>query len=429
MTRAALIAAPASGSGKTTVTLGLLRALRDRGMAVAGAKSGPDYIDARFHEAACGRACVNLDAWAMPPDRCRSLIDRSANLVLVEGAMGLMDGAPPDGRGCAGDLAQNLDIPVIMVIDAARMAQSIRAILRGFTIERPDLTIAGVILNRVGSDRHAALLRRALDAPGLPPVLGAIPRMPGIAHPSRHLGLVQAHEREDLEQMIAQAGALIAAHVDLDRVVQLCAPPKSAQAPKSVPPAQHIAIAQDDAFSFSYPHLLQDWRDLGGQISLFSPLNDDAPPECDLILLPGGYPELYAGRLAGNSGFVHGMRSASKTTDIYGECGGYMALGQGLIDANGAAHEMLGLLPLETSFAQRKLHLGYRHVTQHHGPLAGNWTAHEFHYATTLRADGPPLLTATDAEGRDLGPQGLSLDRVHGSFMHMIDPIPQKERR
>jgi cobyrinic acid a,c-diamide synthase len=416
-----ILAAPQSGSGKTTVTLGLLRAMSRAGVPVRGAKSGPDYIDPRFHEAATGLPCPNLDAWAMVPDRLRALA-AGPGLLLVEGAMGLFDGAPPDGRGATADLARVLDLPVVLVVDAARMAQSVAPLVAGFAGHDPGVRVAGLILNRVGSARHEAMLRAALSPLGIP-VLGAVPRDAGLAHPSRHLGLVQAGERPDLDAFLDAAGAVMSARVDLDALRSLAAPLPAGPtpAPRVPPPAQRVAVAQDAAFAFAYPHLLGDWRAQGAEIATFSPLADDAVPAADLVLLPGGYPELHAGRLAGAQSFMQSLASAAQDTIIYGECGGYMVLGEALTDAHGTAHPMAGLLPLHSSFADRRLHLGYRTVTARGGPFPGRWAAHEFHYASTLRADGPPLFDALDAEGAPLLPMGLRVGRVAGSFAHLID--------
>jgi cobyrinic acid a,c-diamide synthase len=432
--RALILSAPASGSGKTTVTLGLLRAFRDRGLPVRAAKSGPDYIDPRFHEAACGRPCPNLDAWAMTPARLRALATGADTLqtgplqtgpLLIEGAMGLFDGAPPAGRGATADLARTLGLPVVLVIDAARMAQSVAPLALGFARHDPAVRVAGVILNRTGSPRHDRMLRDALAPTGLP-VLGCIPRLPDLVQPSRHLGLVQAEERPDLDAFIARAATLISDHVDLDHIHRLFAQPRysrdtAAVQPAPPPPAQRIAIARDRAFAFAYPHLLADWQAAGATLTFFSPLADDPVPPADLVILPGGYPELHAGPLSAAQTFLHSLRIAAQTTDIYGECGGYMVLGDTLTDAAGHAHAMAGLLPLATSFASRRLHLGYRHVTARGGPFPGRWAAHEFHYATTLYARGPALFTASDAEGAPLPPMGLIHGRVSGSFAHLID--------
>ena len=415
-----IIAAPSSGSGTTTITLGLLRALKRSGTLVRGAKSGPDYIDPRFHEAASGKPCFNVDAWAMDAARIKSLVAGDAPLI-IEGAMGLFDGAPPDGRGAVADLARSLKLPVIMVIDAARMAQSAAPLLAGFAQFDPDVKVASVILNKVGSVRHETMLRRAI-APLNISVLGAIPRSAEIATPSRHLGLVQAQERDDLEAFIENAADLVTQRVDLNHLSDLATSlPDLDFSRKIAPPAQHIAIAQDAAFAFAYPHILQDWRTAGAQITPFSPLLNQTVPDCDFVFLPGGYPELYAGQLARADIFLNSLRKHAETRQVYGECGGYMMLGQGLIDAQGERHQMAGLLQLETSFAKRKLHLGYRQLSAAHGPFKGDWTAHEFHYASTLNAHGIPLFKARDAEETELPDMGLIQGNVSGSFAHIID--------
>ncbi|MCA8878728.1 MAG: cobyrinate a,c-diamide synthase [Rhodobacteraceae bacterium] len=422
--RGLILAAPASGSGKTTVTLGLLRAFACRGVAVRGAKSGPDYIDPRFHEAATGADCVNLDAWAMTPARIRSLA-AGPGLLLVEGAMGLFDGAAPDGRGATADLARHLDLPVVLVVDAARMAQSVAPLVAGFAAHDRRVRIAGVILNRVGSPRHAAMLRSALASAAIP-VLGAVPREEGVSTPSRHLGLVQAAERTDLGAFLDRAADAIAGAVDLDALAGLARPlPAPLRAPRLSPPAQVVAVADDTAFGFAYPHILADWRAGGAEIRHFSPQADDAVPEAGFVFLPGGYPELHAGRIAASGRFLGSLRRAAASgIPVYGECGGFMVLGHGLTDAQGQRHAMAGLLDLETSFAERRLHLGYRRVVAPKGPMAGGWAAHEFHYATTCRAEGEPLFTATDAEGTPLDPMGLRNGSVCGSFAHLIDRVP-----
>ncbi|MEO1563060.1 MAG: cobyrinate a,c-diamide synthase [Pseudomonadota bacterium] len=420
MSKGVLLAAPHSGAGKTTLTVGIIAALRAKGIDVTSAKSGPDYIDGRFHSAVTGKFCLNLDAWAMAPDRLRHLA-RTDDLLVVEGAMGLFDGAPPDGQGSAADLAKHLGLPIILIVDASRQSHSIAALVHGFAHYRPDVHVAGLVLNRVGSARHEKILRHAL-ASIAPPVLGAVPAAPDVHRPSRHLGLVQAIEHGDLPNYIGQAMRLVTDNIDLDTLISLAGkttPPGPAAKPLS-PPAQRIAIARDAAFDFLYDHFVLDWRAQGAELSFFSPLNDDAPAIADLVFLPGGYPELHAGRLAGNTNFLNGLRAAAA---VYGECGGYMVMGDGLIDADGTRHEMAGLLRLETSFAKRSRHLGYRELA----PLGGPWSAplrgHEFHYATTLRAEGPPLFSATDAEGQPLPDMGIRNGNYCGSFAHVIDAL------
>jgi len=407
------VAAPASGSGKTTITLGLLRALSQDGVPVRGAKSGPDYIDPRFHAAACGAPCTNLDAWAMTPDRLKTLAAGSP--LIIEGAMGLFDGAPPDGKGAVADLARLFDLPVILVVDAARMAQSIAPLVAGFAHHDHKVRIAGVILNKVGSQRHEEMLRAALANIGVT-VLGAVMRDAALAMPSRHLGLVQAGEHPDLTGFLDHAAATMRKAISFDALPELR--PMPDQIRRAItPPAQRIAVAQDAAFAFAYPHLLADWQAAGAEVRLFSPLNNDAAPAADLIYLPGGYPELYAGTLAANTRFMASL----KDRRVYGECGGYMVMGHALTDADGVTHQMAGLLDLHTSFAQRKLHLGYRDLEAAAGPFQGRWKGHEFHYATTVSAKGTPLFQAKDARGTELAPMGLVNDLASGSFAHLID--------
>lgn len=421
-----ILAAPTSGAGKTTVTLALLRLLNLMGQPVRAAKSGPDYIDPRFHEAACEAPCLNLDAWAMTPDRIRSLA-QGDDLLIIEGAMGLFDGAPPDGRGAVADLARILGLPVVLVVDASHIAQSVAPLVAGFASHDPQVRVAGVILNRVGSPRHAAMLRAALAPMGLP-VLATLPRHADLAMPSRHLGLVQAGERPDLDPFLDRAAALLAEGVpddappDLATLLSLAAPlPGDTPAPRLDPPAQTIAVARDEAFAFSYPHMLADWRDRGAEITFFSPLADDPVPRAGFVFLPGGYPELHAGRIAGATRFMKTLRAHGERKPVYGECGGFMVLGDVLTDGDGVPHPMAGLLNLATSFKKRKLHLGYRTVTATKGPFTGTFLAHEFHYATTLHQSGEPLFMATDAEGSPLPPMGLREGRAAGSFAHIID--------
>lgn len=432
-----VIAAPSSGSGKTLVTLALLRALRDRGVGVASAKCGPDYIDPAFHEAAGGRACFNLDPWAMRPETlafAAGLAGASADLILAEGVMGLFDGAA-DGRGSTADLAAHFGWPVILVVDVKGQAASAVAVVRGFAGHRPDTAIAGVIFNRVGRGRHEAMLRRAMDE-HLPdiPVLGCLPKEEALAVPSRHLGLVQARENPELESLLTRAATWVSGAVDLEALQALAL---RSQLPGSevdypLPPlGQRIAVARDDAFAFSYDGLLEGWRRQGAEIEFFSPLADEGPsPGADAVYLPGGYPELQAGRLAGNARFLSGLRAAAlKDLPVFGECGGYMVLGRTLTDAEGAVHQMAGLLPVDTSFAKPRLHLGYREVElladTPLGPAASRFAGHEFHYASVTASDSDgALFRQCDALGDGAAEVGQCRGSVCGSFLHLIDRRP-----
>lgn len=425
-----LISAPSSGSGKTTVTLGLMRAFADRGVALAPGKAGPDYIDPAFHAAASRMTCFNYDPWAMRPAFiCAAAAGRSAGgrLLLIEAMMGLHDGAA-DGSGTPADLAVLLGLPVVMVVDCSRMSHSVAALVRGYADFRADVSVAGVILNKVGSIRHEAMLRDALSRVNVP-VFGALPRDPALALPERHLGLVQAGEHGWLESFIANAARLIGETCDLDALLAAAAQggekSPAGNARPFPPPGQRIAIARDNAFAFLYPHLLEGWRAAGAELAFFSPLADEGPDgAADAVYLPGGYPELHAGALANAGRFAEGMRAAAaRGARVYGECGGYMVLGDGLIDGDGTRHAMLGLLPLVTSFAERRRQLGYRRLTPRDGSgFDGTIMAHEFHYSTAVfEGDADRLFDAVDAGGVALGAVGLRRGNVCGSYMHLID--------
>ena len=335
--------------------------------------------------------------------------------------MGLFDGAPPVGKGSVADLARILKLPVVLVVDCAKIGQSVAAIVQGFANFDPNVHIAGVILNKIGSDRHETMVRRALAPIGIP-VLGAVHRDPKLSSPSRHLGLVQAQERKDLEAFIRYTADVVARSVDLD-ALQAIASDLPAQILDDTPAkiTKTLAVAADAAFSFVYTHWFADLVDAGWTVRPFSPLRNEPVPKADAVFLPGGYPELHAETLSNASNFMDSLRKAAQSIEIYGECGGYMTLGDGLTDADGVTHKMAGLLPVHTSFAERQLHLGYRTITSQHGFMHGTFKAHEFHYATTKKADGEPLFKAQDAEGTQLPDMGLRKGRVSGSFAHIID--------
>ncbi len=433
VTRGLMIAAPRSGSGKTTATLGLLRAFKRRGVDVVGLKSGPDYIDPAFHAAASGREGVNLNSWAMAPELLAGLAARAseqASLILCEASMGLFDGVPSEnGRtGASADVAAALGMPVLLVIDVSGQAQSAAAIVKGCGSYDERLKVAGVIVNRIGSERHRRLVVEAIEAMGMP-VVGALPRNDKIALPERHLGLVQAGETEALEARLETIADFIETHVDCTRILALageldCDSPASP--PAVQPPGQRIALAHDAAFSFIYPHLVQGWRAAGAEIVPFSPLADEPPPSgCDFCWLPGGYPELHAGRLAAAARFRQSLQRFAETRPVHGECGGYMALGQSLIDASGVVHPMTGLLGVETSFEKRRMTLGYREARVVAncalGPKGALLRGHEFHYATIIAAGGDdPFTYVRDVYGSPATPAGSRRGNVTGSFFHVI---------
>lgn len=392
-----LVAAPASGGGKTTVTLGLLQALVDAGQRVQAFKCGPDYIDPGHHARVTGRPSHNLDTWMIGPEASRELFCHyaaAADVAVIEGVMGLFDGRGGEETlaGSSADAARLLQAPVLLVLDVRAQAASAAAVALGFREYHPEVTVTGVILNRVGSARHAEMVRAAVERRAGLPVLGALPREEGVTVPERHLGLVTAEEA-GLRAVYRRAGELVRGHVDLDRVLAVArsAPPLTAPAAGLFADrplrSRRVAVARDAAFGFLYAANLDLLRAAGAAVECFSPLADEPVPEaCDLLYLPGGYPELHAAALAGAGRFrASALAHAERRGRIYGECGGLMLLGRELLDLEGVRHPMLGLLPLSTRMTGRRRSLGYVEATAARdsllAPAGAAWRGHEFHYS------------------------------------------------
>lgn len=433
MTQGLIVAAPHSGAGKTTVTIGLMRALRREGLAVQAFKCGPDYIDPAFHAVATGRPSFNLDTWAMAPTTLGDLLaHHTADIAIAEGVMGLFDGVAARGqiaRGATADLAALLGWPVLLVLDVSGQTETAAAVAAGLAHYRDDVAVAGVILNRVASPRHLALITPGFERVGLK-VFGALGHDARFELPERHLGLVQANETDDIDQRLNALADAIASAVDLSAVRRAAVVAKSMAAGSSRrPPGQRIAVADDRAFSFMYPHLLERWRSAGAEILPFSPLGDEAPDQtADVVWLPGGYPELHGGVLAAARRFQDGLQVlAARSVPIHGECGGYMVLGQGIEDADGHRHSMAGLLQVETSFAKRRLHIGYRRARLLAdgplGPAGETVMGHEFHYASVLRVGDEPMVDCRDATGAVVAEAGARNGSVSGTFFHAIDGL------
>ena len=422
--RGLVVSAPASGSGKTTVTLGLIAALRARGMAVQPFKSGPDYIDPAFHHAAAGRDSFNLDSWAMGRDQIAHLLGAAedADIALAEGSMGLFDGVATVGglgNGASADIAALTGWPVLLVIDARGQAQSAAAVALGFREMRPDVALAGVVLNRVASARHEALMRLAFDALAIP-VLGVLPREAGIELPERHLGLVQAQEHGALEAFLTAAGAAASRHLDLDGIVAAARGgiPRRPFAALP-PPAERIALAQDDAFSFVYPHLIAGWRAAGATILPFSPLADQAPDDsAGACWLPGGYPELHLRALSRNGPMAEAIRAHHAAgKPILAECGGMLYLLDGLTDRGDERVEMLGLLPGEARMQQRLSALALQEVELPEGRLRG----HTFHHST-LESPLQPLARGECPNYKRTAEAVYRSGRLTASYIHFYLP-------
>lgn len=383
-----LIAAPHSGAGKTTVTLALLRALHRSGRQVQPFKCGPDYLDPKHHTLAAGRESINLDAFLMPEPHLLEVYrrySRQADISIIEGVMGLFDGARKM-EGSSAALAALLGIPVILVVDAQAMAYSAAALLFGYKHFFPDITLAGVIFNFVNAPSHYRILEEAAADAGVP-ALGYLPERADIRIPSRHLGLHISAET-DYDAIIDAAADHLSAHIDLERLLQQTQRPEPAAAlvkPGTTGRLQ-IAIAKDEAFNFTYRENIAALSQLG-DIRYFSPLTDTLLPPADLLYFPGGYPELHLPQLAGNIALLQQLRQYEGR--ILAECGGMMYLGETIIDEKGRTWPMAGLLPVSTSMQQKALTLGYREI--HIGGEV--FKGHEFHYSQYAQH---PDITQTD---------------------------------
>ena len=459
MTRKALvIAAPSSGAGKTTITLALLRLLKRRGYKVAAYKTGPDFIDPSYHHAAITLALkpmpaisfdalarvsgCNLDPWSMNREQLKAhyALAQESDWSIIEGVMGLYD-ASISTQGSSADLAIALDVPVALVLDCSKQGQSIAALAKGFLDYAPKrLRFAGFILNNLGSERHEAMIRAAL-APLSLPILASLPKAPALKLASRHLGLHQAFEHEDLEQYLNKAADWLEQGLDF-QALELGAQQDKAQDKDTAfqlpliikqEGIKRVALAYDAAFSFFYAHHAQALKAQGIEVLPFSPLaNQCVPDGADMVWLVGGYPELFAKEIAHADQTWSSLRACvARGAWVWAECGGYMAIGSELIDRAGQAWPMAGLLPHRTSFAQPKRTLGYRQlhslVATPFGAKGQTLFGHEFHYSQLIENENhlqqgkvQPLFALKDAAGQDLGWAGSAEGRVQDSYIHVI---------
>ncbi len=400
MTPRILIAGVSSGVGKTTLTMGLIAALRQRGLSVQPFKAGPDYIDPTYHTLAARRTCRNLDMWMIPPDRTVALFGQAAagaDIAVIEGVMGLFDGFSYDhDQGSSAAIAKRTRTPVLLVLDVGKMARSAGALALGYARFDPDLPLAGFILNRCGSSSHYRGVKTAVEAATGLPVLGWLPKDARLHIPERHLGLIPTDERGELTAFIDHAAAVIARHLELDAILRIArTAPALPSAPSILDQVQEqapgqaipIAIARDEAFSFYYQDNLDLLEAAGASLRPFSPLHDaHLPADVNALYIGGGFPELYAEALAANHSLLKDLRAASaRRLPIYAECGGFMYLSQTLIDLDGRRHPMAGLVPGEMTMTSKLAGLGYRSVISPAGnflipagiPLRG----HEFHWS------------------------------------------------
>ena len=425
-----VIAGASSTTGKTTITLALLRALSRRVSDTFSAKSGPDYIDPQFHEYATGNPSLNLDAWAMPDavlvSQYRNLSELGAKYVVIEGAMGVLDGAGITGKGSTADLACKLGLPIVLVIDASRQSHTVTLIPSGLSAQLPELKIAGVILNKIASERHLLVTKTAIEKSNFT-VLGWYPDSKTFELPSRHLGLKLAREHYKIDTLLNLLADQAEISIDIDQIITAMDYPNisipDGRTTSFDPIGQYIAVAHDKAFAFSYRHILYDWKERGATLLPFSPLDNEGPdPAVDAVFLPGGYPELYSEAISNAENFRKGMDKCRENGSlIYGECGGYMVLGTFLETSDGK-HQMLGYLPHDTSFLKPKRQLGYRQlVARKNAIFNGKFTGHEFHYATENRNQCDLyMFKSMDTYGSKSVKIGSSINNVGGSFAHII---------
>jgi cobyrinic acid a,c-diamide synthase len=435
MPKALVLAGTHSGCGKTSVTLGLLRALVRRGLRVQPFKAGPDFIDPGLHAAAAGTQSHNLDTWMQPGHALRACFARyarQADVVLVEGVMGLFDGAGgANETGSTAHLAKLLGLPVLLTVDAKAQARSAAALVRGFARFDPDLRLAGVLLNRVGSARHEAILREALAHAGDAPVLGCLRRVDAISLPSRHLGLVTAGDAVALEAALPALADWVEEGVDIPALLAALPelPPSGVSQDVSgdaVHPAVRLGVARDRAFCFCYEENLRLLEEAGAELAFFSPLEDAALPEnLGGLYLPGGYPELSARALSANAAMRASVRAfCASGRPVWAECGGYMYLLEELADGEGGCHPMCGALPGRAVLRERRAALGYRTARTlaagPFGPVGTSLRGHEFHYSEYDGGAGEPQPAAfalTAIDGREVL-DGQAWGNIVGGYFH-----------
>ncbi len=428
------IGATGSGAGKTTVTLAILAALRRRGLTVQPFKAGPDFIDPGHHFLASGRPSHNLDTWMLSPEENRSIFARHAagcDLALVEGVMGVFDGyGPQDEAGSTAHLAKLLGLPVLLLVNAKGMGQSLAAMAAGFQGYDPHLAWAGVMANQCGSPRHRALLQQALAGSVDMPFWGGLLRDPALCMPERHLGLITAEEGGLDPELLERLADLVEDGVDLDLLLANLSEVETASAPPAAPaaPKVRLGVARDEAFCFYYQENLRRLRQAGAELICFSPLRDQAlPPDLHGLYFGGGYPELFAGQLAANQGLRREIASAARQgLPIYGECGGMIYLGDSVRDLEGRLWPQCGVLPLEVSMNPRLRQLGYRQVSLAEDSLLGPpgtiARGHEFHYSEiTQKGQGAQegVFVCQGRGGALLEPCGWRVANTVASYVHL----------
>ncbi len=426
------IAGTQSGSGKTTVTLGLMAALRRRGLTVQPFKCGPDYIDAGHHRHAAGRISRNLDSWMMPAASIPVAFQQAckgADVGVCEGGMGLFDGASStELKGSTAEIALLTKMPVVLVVDARAMARSIAALVAGYVHFEPRLRICGIIANRVGSEGHARILREALAAAGLPPLLGCLSRDESFHMPERHLGLVADTEDTGAAARIEALATAMESAIDIDQLLecsQYLNTKDETVTARSVPTKLRLGLARDAAFYFYYEDNLDALRARGVELVEFSPLSDAAlPNDLDGLYIGGGFPEQFSAELAANTGMHASLRDfAASGRPIFAECGGYMYLCRSLALPDGRCLPMAGVLAADCVMRDKRQRLGYTEARSLQagifGPAGSTLRGHEFHWSEVLPDAGlMPLFAVSDAHGRRQEAVGIQQGNTYASYFH-----------
>ncbi len=428
-----VVAAPMSGSGKTTVVTGLLAALRAQGIKAQSYKIGPDYIDPGYHSLASGRPAHNLDTWLVSKERLADIFMSTmadADVAVIEGVMGLYDGGK-NGVSSTAEIAKLLKAPVLLVVNAKSMGESAAALVLGFKQYDPEVNIAGAILNRLGSDTHRTMIEEALEKLDIP-VFGAIKRNDAMTMPERHLGLVPVEENERERETVEEIGRVIGASVDLERIVSLAksAPPleEGRGFSKVAEPKVRIAVARDEAFSFYYPESLAVLRQKGANVVFFSPLKDDRLPEADGLILGGGFPEMFAKELYENESMRASIKAAAESgMPIYAECGGFMYLMRRMTDFEGNAFPMLGVIPGEVMMNRKLQTVGYVSAEMMTdtvlGPKGTTLRGHEFHFSSECEPkageDYPRAFTFRKTRNPKPYAAGYAKGNILGSYLHL----------
>ncbi|WP_240374511.1 cobyrinate a,c-diamide synthase [Bacillus piscicola] len=427
-----VIAGTGSGTGKTTISIGLMAALKKQGMTVQGFKCGPDYIDPSYHTAVTGRASRNLDSWMLPEDTFFEVFHRGsqgADISIIEGVMGMYDGKSPESdKGSTAEIAKMLAAPIILVVNISAMARSAAAIVKGFQTLSPDVQIGGVIVNQAGSEGHYQLCKQAIEKECGVPVVGYLKKGDVPSIPARHLGLIPAIERGEMDSFFDELGDAVTAGINLEKIQEIAnqtveLPEVTYVRQKSVKSVR-IAVAYDTAFNFYYPENLELLEEQGAALLYFSPLKGELLPEgSDALYIGGGFPEEFAEELAKRERVKDSIKSAiTDGMPVYAECGGFMYLTEALVTTDGKRHPMLGVIPAAVEMKKRLAALGYREVTALQDTVilrkGESAKGHEFHYSVSTATK--PYENAYEVKARrKSGPEGYVAPNVTASYAHI----------